>query len=207
MAVTRKLHAEEMAKQKAEIEAARKDREKMETNNRFLEHDLAEEAKKARNVKKRILKDGTGNVSRAQPPLNVSPAATPKKDRAAPFRDGFDDDEVMLISPSKEQARGKQNASTPKAAKRKRLVSATNSPGQPLPMDEPRDSPRLQHASCTEEQVADKTIETSATVTREGSTFQVQHPSGHLACTDRLSLCTPCTTTAHIKDMTGHSKL
>ena len=37
-------HAKEVAKQRAELEAVRKDRERVETNNKFLENDLAQEA-------------------------------------------------------------------------------------------------------------------------------------------------------------------
>ncbi|KAM3423925.1 hypothetical protein BST61_g1319 [Cercospora zeina] len=109
LAVMQRLHVEETTKAKAEIEAQRKEREKMQTDNRFLQHDLARESERAK---------------RANVPVRSKPTqqGTPRKGRKAARGDGFDDDEVRLASPSRsfdrERSRGEQ---TPKAgAKRKR---------------------------------------------------------------------------------------
>ncbi|KAF2207603.1 hypothetical protein CERZMDRAFT_50820 [Cercospora zeae-maydis SCOH1-5] len=109
LAVMQRLHAEETTKAKAEIEAQRKEREKMQTDNRFLQHDLARESERAK---------------RANVPVRPKPTqlGTPRKGRKAARGDGFDDDEVRLASPSRsfnrERSRGEH---TPKAgAKRKR---------------------------------------------------------------------------------------
>jgi hypothetical protein len=126
-------HEEVVAKQKAELEKTRKDRELVETNNLFLEHDLARESEKAKQIKK-SLKDGAGSKSR---PPQGSPVVTPKKHRSLPFRDGFDDNDIIMVSPSK--ARDKPKISTPKlGAKRKRQV-IDQSPLQPLQLSESRE--------------------------------------------------------------------
>ncbi|KAF2231126.1 hypothetical protein EV356DRAFT_452629 [Viridothelium virens] len=137
LAVIQNLHAEQIEKQKRELELARKDREKVETTNKFLEHDLAQEADRARQIR-RTLQDRPINVRHQSTDHQQSPVATPKRGKIAPFRDGFEDDEVMLVSPSKSKQKAKQ--STPKAAgKRKRPVE--NSPIKPLDIDGPPEPP------------------------------------------------------------------
>jgi len=115
MKVIQQQHADEVARSKANLDAMKKEREKYETSNRFLEHDLARETERAK-VGRRTLKDGHGNTNRGKP----SPLSTPRKNKAMPLRDGFDDAEVAVVSPSKSKEKGRA-PSTPKAgAKRKR---------------------------------------------------------------------------------------
>lgn len=116
-----KLHAEEAARQRAEIEAARKDCETVETNNRFLEHDLRQEAERAKRLK---------GPTVAGTSVRGSPATTPKKTRSMPHMDGFDDHEIVAISPSK----SKKNAETPTRAGNKRKRPIQGSPASPLPL-------------------------------------------------------------------------
>lgn len=127
MKVLQQQHAEDAVKAKADLDAARKEREKFETNNRFLEHDLARETERAR-VHRRTLKDGDANASRIKP----NGFSTPRKNRSMPLRDGFDDTEVAVLSPSKFKDKARA-PSTPKAdRKRKRSAhdeSANASPG------------------------------------------------------------------------------
>ncbi|KAK3715760.1 hypothetical protein LTR37_006985 [Vermiconidia calcicola] len=124
LAVMQKLHADEAAKQKAELEAQRKEREKMETDNRFLQHDLAQEAERAERL------TGPGKA-RAAPTGRVE---TPRKNKRTGLGDGFDDDEVRMVSPSK--SREKSREQTPKVgAKRKR--PAQDSPVAPLSFSRP----------------------------------------------------------------------
>ena len=126
-------NAELLAKQKAELEATRRERERAETNNRFLENDLVLEAEKVRQAK-RTLRDATGNGRKLQ--AAGSPFGTPKKQKnLVSHGDGFDDDVVML-SPSKYQERKK--GGTPKnGTKRKRLGAekAQNSPELALQLE------------------------------------------------------------------------
>ncbi|KAJ9619235.1 hypothetical protein H2203_008564 [Taxawa tesnikishii (nom. ined.)] len=128
IAVMHKLHAEDAIRHKAELEAARKDTEKAETSNRFLEHDLAQETERAKRRKGPLENDRTRRGT------TVSPTVTPRKNRTLPYRgDGFDDHEIVSVSPS----RSKERAETPKAGtKRKRPSHA--SPGSPLPLSIPR---------------------------------------------------------------------
>jgi hypothetical protein len=135
VATLRLLHAEEYAKQKAELERVKSEREKLTTDNRFLEHDLALEAGKARQIQ-RTQRPGIAERSRSG--NRISPAVTPKK-KVLPYRDGFDDSDLVMLSPSKLRDRSKP--STPKAgAKRKRTGNDSQSPIAPsqLLLDEPR---------------------------------------------------------------------
>ena len=123
IAVMQKLHSDESAKQKADLEAGRKEREKMQTDNRFLQHDLAQEAERA----KRLTGPGKTRVASAG-------NETPRKNKRTTQGDGFEDDEVRLVSPSK--SREKSREQTPKVgAKRKR--PAQDSPIAPLLFSNP----------------------------------------------------------------------
>lgn len=125
LSVMQKLHADEAAKQKAELDAMRKQSEKMETDNRFLQHDLAQEAERA--------KRSTGPSK----PMPVRGKDTPRK-RKQGLGDGFEDDEVHLVSPSR--SRDKPKDQTPTAgAKRKR--SAQDSPLPALSFMPPPNKP------------------------------------------------------------------
>jgi hypothetical protein len=115
------------------LERVKNERETVVTNNKFLEHDLALEAGKSRQIQK-ALKAGPGERQKHGD-------VTPKKSKVLPFRDGFDDNDLVMLSPSK--TRSKPN--TPKAgAKRKRNVN-DNSPMAPPPpalqLSEPKLAP------------------------------------------------------------------
>ena len=112
LSVMQKLHADEAAKQKAELEAMRKQREKMETDNRFLQHDLAQEADRAKRTA------GSSKVKQ------IKEKDTPRK-RKQGHGDGFNDSEVLMVSPSRSRERSKDQTPTA-GAKRKR--SAQDSP-------------------------------------------------------------------------------
>ena len=123
ISVLQKMHADESAKQKAELEAGRKEREKMQTDNRFLQHDLAQEAERA----KRLTGPGKARIA-------PSGKETPRKAKRTTQGDGFEDDEVRLVSPSKSTEKSREQ--TPKAgAKRKR--PAQDSPVAPLSFSHP----------------------------------------------------------------------
>ena len=138
IAALQQAHNEAAAKQKAELERIRRDREQIETNNLFLEHDLAREAER----NKRVKRMGPPNKART---ANASPSRTPKREKSReqslPFRDGFDDDDLVMISPSKNRDRGK--TVTPRqGGKRKRQVM-DQSPIAALELSEPREPPKL----------------------------------------------------------------
>jgi hypothetical protein len=112
LSVMQKLHADEAAKQKAELDTMRKQREKIETDNRFLQHDLAQEADRAKR---------TAGSSKLR---STREKDTPRKKKQG-LGDGFDDSEVLIVSPSRSRERPKDQTPTA-GAKRKR--SAQDSP-------------------------------------------------------------------------------
>jgi hypothetical protein len=124
-------HNEALTKHKAELDRLKREREQAQTDNMFLEHDLAREADKTKRVKKGIAAKPKGSAI-------ASPAVTPKRQhKTLPFRDGFDDEDIVMASPSKKKDR--PTASTPKqAGKRKRTVT-DQSPIPMLQLSEPRE--------------------------------------------------------------------
>lgn len=123
-----KQHADLAAKQRAEIEHAKAERERLLTEKKYLQHDLLEESERAKKLQ-RLARGGTAA------PNTQNNVTTPKKTKALPFRDGFDDDEIMVISPTKTPSRSKPG--TPKAADKKRKWRpAEESPGQPLQLSQ-----------------------------------------------------------------------
>lgn len=112
LSVMQKLHADEAAKQKAELETMRKQREKMETDNRFLQHDLAQEADRMKR---------TGGPSKLR---QTKEKDTPRKKKQG-HGDGFNDSEVLMVSPSRSRERSKDHTPT---AGTKRKRSAQDSP-------------------------------------------------------------------------------
>lgn len=107
----RKSLADEVAKHRAELEAARARSTTLATENAFLKQDLAEEALRANSLK---VKNKT--EEKAQP-------VTPKKSRVLPFRDGFDDDEIAIFSPTKSSGGRAKRGSPAVPGKRKRKTS------------------------------------------------------------------------------------
>ncbi|KAH0065934.1 hypothetical protein KCU60_g21737, partial [Aureobasidium melanogenum] len=108
-----KSHADDAARQKADLDAKKKEIEAYETSNRFLEHDLAQ-ARDERAKRLKPTRTNTGKLTR-QPSQSL------------PYRDGFDDNEIVTLSPSKPKDRSK--SSTPKVGeKRKRNVAVSPAP-------------------------------------------------------------------------------
>lgn len=160
------IHANETAKQKAELDALRKEREKMETEKRFLEHDLVQQTERTRAVKKNV-HDGQDSMMRGKESAQSSPAGTPSKRRIMPFRDGFDDDEVMLMSPTK--AKDRIRPGTPRAGTKRKRVLSVHSPGAPLLFDEPEKSAATQSPALVTETTSFK----SAIADSKGEIFQL----------------------------------
>ena len=77
----------------------------------------------------------------------VSPAGTPRKKARGPLGDGFDDDDVVMPSPSR--TRERQKTATPSlAGKRKRIV--VDASPIPLQLSEPRSQPHGKEAEPLE---------------------------------------------------------
>ena len=106
---------------RVDLEQARKEKEKLVTHNQFLDHEMNDQTWQLRRVQKASRSNGRGNQIRNE--------TTPKKPRTAPFGDGFSEDELALISPSKAANRSK---STPKAGSKRKRDVLGESPVQPL---------------------------------------------------------------------------
>jgi hypothetical protein len=136
------LQAEERQKYDSEIDAMKKEMERIKTDHAFLTKEVEDIAKQNRGLKSDlksqkqqhevstgmarpydIISGSTGTFQR--PP-------TPKRmGKSYAHRDGFDDDEVVLISPSR---RGKSKTPTRAGTKRKRSVNG--SPSMQLPLSQ-----------------------------------------------------------------------
>ena len=136
-----KIHADEAARQRTEIEKARAERERITTEIEFLKRDLTEEAERVRNLT-RNAKGGGSKLLMSKTAAATDTVTTPKKGSALPYRDGFDDDEIIVVSPSK--AANKAKAVTPKAGAKRKRKPAEDSPAQPLHLSQPKkdDGPR-----------------------------------------------------------------
>jgi hypothetical protein len=109
---------EKLAKQRKELEAAQFAARAAVTERDFIKQDLME-VQRVQTLNKAVEKRDVG-------------VTTPKKKKALPHRDGFDDDEVDVLSPSKlSPSKFQKRIGTPtKAGKRKR--KAVDSPIAPL---------------------------------------------------------------------------
>lgn len=135
IAALQKRLAEETEKHKGALEAADADSRKLATENMFLKNDLREETMKLNALRVK---------NKAE---EKAPPVTPKKTRVLPFRDGFEDDEMAVVSPTKSPG-GRSKRGTPVVpGKRKRKASEDNpipiaslelSPAKPPAVDEAR---------------------------------------------------------------------
>ena len=119
------LHADEAAKHKIEVEKAKADLQKISTERDFLENDLAEGAKQIKNLKKAIKKGDKPSDSREVGKENA--ARTPKRQKAG-LGDGFEEDEIQPLSPSKLVLRSK--VGTPKAGFKRKRKGVEDSPSK-----------------------------------------------------------------------------
>ena len=129
-----KLHADEAARQKIEVEKARAELQKIATEKDFLENDLAEGTKQIRYLQRAIKQVGDqGSEYKAKGKENQP--VTPKKNKALAYADGFDDEEIQPMSPSKLVIRSKAN--TPKAGAKRKRKATEASPVKPLELTQP----------------------------------------------------------------------
>ncbi|KAL4918906.1 hypothetical protein BDW62DRAFT_55387 [Aspergillus aurantiobrunneus] len=123
LATLRKSIADEMAKYKEEVEAIREEGKMLATENAFLKQDLAEEASRINQMK-----------AKARAEEKAVPT-TPRKSKVLPFRDGFNDEEILAASPSK-SGRSKQRTPTVTGKKRRRTSHGSPTPLQLSPQGE-----------------------------------------------------------------------
>lgn len=164
-----KIRAEEAVRYKVEVEKARAEQQKVAIEKQFLENDLNQGNEQIKNLQ-RVVKDGVGKTSFSRSEEGRNQATTPKKNKSLPYGDGFNNDEIQIVSPSKLSAR--PNALTPKAAgKRKRKIEE-NSPAKPLPLGQPENFDR------SADPVQDMKIDTSSilkkTPSQNNDNFKVE---------------------------------
>lgn len=120
----KRLNAEKVAAQQKVIEAARDAEKTLATELEFVKKDLTEEVEKVRNLKRTKDKDATeGTLKKVE---------TPKKKK--PMADGFEDDEITIVSPTKFRGR-RSNGGTPTKAASKRKRKAQDSPARALDLE------------------------------------------------------------------------
>lgn len=119
----KKSYQEKAARYKAEIEAANEKAEKIISEKQFLQRELEEEEGRARTLQRSLKEKEKAAQSDGQ-------VLTPKKAKIRPLGDGFDDGEIMAISPVKSGGRSKSGTPTA-GGKRKRKVDNA-SPMAPL---------------------------------------------------------------------------
>lgn len=129
-----KMHTEEALKHKMEVEKARGELQKIATEKDFLENDLAEGTKQVRNLQKVIQKRGD-KTSEAKAPGKENALATPKKGKNLSFADGFVEEDVQPLSPSRLALRSK--ADTPKTGAKRKRKATEGSPIQSLELAQP----------------------------------------------------------------------
>ena len=128
-----KQYADEAERHKLDIEKARAEQKKIATEKGFLEFDLAEGTKKIKQLE--IATKQGQKISRSKND-DGDKHTTPKKNKSLPYGDGFDDEEMQLVSPSKLSFRSKPV--TPKAGTKRKRKAVDSSPVKPLPLSQPK---------------------------------------------------------------------
>ncbi|RDW69251.1 hypothetical protein BP6252_08271 [Coleophoma cylindrospora] len=135
LTATRKLHAEQLAKQQKAIEAARNAEKSAATERDFIRQDLAEESERVRRLNR---------AKEAEKKAGTGPVTTPKK-KKLPHRDGFDDDEIEAVSPSKlspsKFQRRLANSPSKLGGKRKRKAADSPAALEVMHTEEPQPEP------------------------------------------------------------------
>lgn len=122
-------HTDEVARHKVEFERVVAEQKKIETEKDFLEFNLVQGNERIKSLQKNV-KEGGGSFASATFENKQSPFSTPKKNRIRPYGDGFDDDEIQMISPPKLPLRPK--VTTPKAGEKRKRKAVEVRPVQPL---------------------------------------------------------------------------
>jgi hypothetical protein len=108
----------------AELEQSRKEKERLQSHNQFLNHERNDESWQL----KQSAKATKGKETRKAPR-----ESSPRKAQPSNFGDGFDDDEIMVVSPSKSKSR----VSTPKGGTKRKRDALGESPMKPLDLVHP----------------------------------------------------------------------
>lgn len=115
-----KKHTLDSERHQGELNESRKERERLASHNQFLTHE--------RNDDNWQLKQGQKSAT------TEKKNQTPKKQKPTVFGDGFDDDEVMIISPSKSIS--KSRTTTPRGGAKRKRDALTDSPMKQLELSQ-----------------------------------------------------------------------
>ena len=121
--VLKKSMEEESSKHTVAINALAQKNNNLTTQYNFLQQEHNQELQETKTLRQR-LKD------KPQGERTASPTTTPRRGMASSLRDGFNDDDIMLISPSKSARRSKPP--TPTAANKRKRKVGEPSPVKPL---------------------------------------------------------------------------
>lgn len=119
----KKSMEEEFAKHSAQHNAVTEKNNNLTTRYNFLRQEHNQEVQETKTLRQR-LKD------RPQAEREASPITTPRRGLASSLRDGFNDDDIMLMSPSKSARRSKPP--TPTAVNKRKRKAGDPSPVKPL---------------------------------------------------------------------------
>lgn len=133
MLALQKMHADEAARHRVEVERVLAEQKKTATEKGFLEFNLAEGNEQIKNLQRAIKEGEKSAISKAETRHNL--LSTPKKNKTLPYGDGFDDQEMQVVSPPKLAIRAK--AVTPKVGGKRKRKPAESSPVKPLPLRQP----------------------------------------------------------------------
>ena len=109
----------------AELEQSRKEKERLASHNQFLNHE--------RNDQITQLRQGQKSAARVKE-IDKTNGIKRKTQKPSHFGDGFDDDELMVISPSKAASRSRNT--TPKGGLKRKRDALSDSPLKPLELSE-----------------------------------------------------------------------
>jgi Protein of unknown function (DUF3636) len=118
MIAVKKSLQEELAKTKTLLGSLAERNSKIASDNTFLQHELAQETEKTQALQLRFKERPVERPA--------GPTTTPRNRAASSLRDGFDDDEIMLVSPQKSARRSKPP--TPTAASKRKRKADVQSP-------------------------------------------------------------------------------
>ena len=122
IAALKKSAQDEAARHQASLDQMRDQSRKLATSNQFLQHELDQEASKNKSLQKGLQQRSASDI------VNVDDS--PSRAFAHSLRDGFDDGDLMAMSPSRSGRRSK--GSTPTAANKRKRKIDVQSPVPPL---------------------------------------------------------------------------
>ena len=156
--------ADAVEKHKEEVEAMRAQQKTLTTENAFLKQDLQEEFMRINSLKVK------------SKPEEKMPPVTPRKSKALPFRDGFDDDEMIAVSPSKSTRSRRMGSMVPE--KRKRGLSQDSQ--TPLQLS-PQAERMVETEPMADEMMMDIGDDKSPAKGEEGNAISIKRIMNHRA--------------------------